>query len=187
MDIMRTSRQMHKEVTKYFYQNRTLFIVVARDKDSQMLSREYASRYYETLATMSPDTRRLFTELQVDIAHFSDQTFAARRFHHVPSVTDPMQHFFDLLPHLKTIVIVLGATPARPAKALERIITQRNETLRWLLEYVPPNVEILWERTTLPKVDTGAAELQSMIEARGSFIDSESITVQLAAQRRKAI
>ncbi|KAH5106884.1 hypothetical protein HBH72_048670 [Parastagonospora nodorum] len=187
MDIMRTSRQMHKEVTKYFYENRTLFMIVARDKHSQMLSREYASRYYETLAAMSPETRALFTRLEVDIAHFSEQTFASRRFHHIPSVTDPMQHIFDLLPHLKTIVIVLGVTPARPAKAVERVITQRNETLRWLLEYVPPNVDILWERASLPKIDTGAAELQSMIEARGSFIDSESITMQLAAQRRKVI
>jgi hypothetical protein len=187
MDIMRTSRQMHKEVTKYFYENRSLFMIVARDKHSQMLSREYASRYYETLATMSPETRALFTQLEVDIAHFSEQTFASRRSHHVPSVTDPMQHIFDLLPHLKTIVVVLGVAPARPTKAVERVIAQRNETLRWLLEYVPPNVDILWERASLPKFDTGAAELQSMIEARGSFIDGESITMQLAAQRRKVI
>jgi hypothetical protein len=184
---MRINRQIHKEATKFFYENRTLFMVVARDKDSQMLSNEYASRYYETLATMNPETRGLFTELEVDIAHFSEQTFTPRRYQQVPSVTDPMRHIIALLPNLKTVVIVLGVIPARPVKAIARVSTQRNDTLHWLLDYIPKDVQVLWEKASVPRTETGAEALRTIIETRGSFIHQDSVTMQLAAQRRKVI
>jgi hypothetical protein len=146
---MRTNKQIHREVTKYFYENRVLFMLAARDKSSQMLSNEYMSRYYETLAVMSPQTRRLFTKVEVMVAHFSEQTFTPRRYQHVPSVADPMQHALALLPNLATVVISLGPTPLRPLKALMRVALQRNQTLEWLLAYIPGHVEILWDQSTV--------------------------------------
>lgn len=186
---MRTNRQIYKEVTKYFYENRTLFMIVARDKDSQMLSNEYASRYYETLAVMNAETRRLFTRLEVYIAHFSEQTFMPRRYQMVPSVADPMRHIISLLPNLETVVIALGRTPSRPLKALVRVAIQRNETLDWLLAYLPPEVEIIWDEKTMPALegDWNEFHLWNMVKNRGSLVHEKSITAQLCAKRLKAM
>jgi hypothetical protein len=186
---MRTNRQIYKEVTKYFYENRTLFMIVAREKDSQMLSNEYASRYYETLAIMNPETRRFFTKLEVCIAHFSEQTFASRRYLEVPSVSDPMRHIISFLPNLETVVIVLGTTPVRPLKAVVRIAMQRNDTLDWLLEYISPEVEVIWEQKRIPELEGQWNEfhLWNLIKSRGSLVYGTSITCQLYAKRLKAM
>jgi hypothetical protein len=185
---MRTNRQIYKEVTKYFYENRVLFMLAARDKNSQMLSNEYLSRYYETLAVMSPQTRRLFTRLEVMVAHFSEQTFTPRRYQHVPSVADPMQHALALLPNLATVVISLGPTPLRPLKALVRVAMQRNHTLEWLLAYIPGHVEILWDQNTVPAPGDQWSEsmLLQMMSERGSPLPGDSVTVQVAAKGRHA-
>jgi hypothetical protein len=185
---MRTNKQIYKEVTKYFYENRTLFMLAARDKNSQMLSNEYLSRYYETLAVMSPQTRCLFTRLEVMIAHFSEQTFTPRRYQHVPSVVDPMQHTLALLPSLATVVISLGPTPIRPLKARVRVAMQRNHTLQWLLAYIPEHIEILWDQHTVPApVDHWSeAMLWQMMSERGSPLLGDSVTVEVTAKRRQA-
>jgi hypothetical protein len=185
---MRTNRQIYKEVTKYFYENRVLFMLAARDKNSPMLSNEYLSRYYETLAVMSPQTRRLFTKLEVMVAHFSEQTFTPRRYQHVPSVADPMQHALALLPNLATVVISLGPTPLRPLKALVRVAMQRNHTLEWLLAYIPEHIEILWDQNTVPAPGDQWSEsmLLQMMSDRGSPLPGDSVTVQVAAKGRQA-
>jgi hypothetical protein len=185
---MRTNKQIHREVTKYFYENRVLFMLAARDKSSQMLSNEYMSRYYETLAVMSPQTRRLFTKVEVMVAHFSEQTFTPRRYQHVPSVADPMQHALALLPNLATVVISLGPTPLRPLKALMRVALQRNQTLEWLLAYIPGHVEILWDQSTVPAPGNNWSEstLLQMMSERGSPLLGDSIAVQVAAKGREA-
>jgi hypothetical protein len=185
---MRTNRQIYKEVTKYFYENRVLFMLAARDKNSPMLSNEYLSRYYETLAVMSPQTRRLFTKLEVMVAHFSEQTFTPRRYQHVPSVADPMQHALALLSNLATVVISLGPTPLRPLKALVRVAMQRNHTLEWLLAYIPEHIEILWDQNTVPAPGDQWSEsmLLQMMSDRGSPLPGDSVTVQVAAKGRQA-
>jgi hypothetical protein len=185
---MRTNKQIHREVTKYFYENRVLFMLAARDKSSQMLSNEYMSRYYETLAVMSPQTRRLFTRVEVMVAHFSEQTFIPRRYQHVPSVADPMQHALTLLPNLATVVISLGPTPLRPLKALMRVALQRNQTLEWLLAYIPGHVEILWDQSTVPAPGNNWSEstLLQMMSERGSPLLGDSIAVQVAAKGRES-
>jgi hypothetical protein len=186
---MRTNKQLHKEVTKYFYENRVLFLLVARDsKGSQLLSDEYLSRYYETLAVMNPQTRCLFTKLEVMVAHFSEQTFAPRQYQHVPSVADPMQQVIALLPNLATVVLSLGPTPLRPLRAQVRVAMQRNETLEWLLAYIPAHVEILWDKKTVPVSEDKWPEskLWDIISDRGSPMHGVSISVQIAAKRGEA-
>lgn len=186
LDIMSTNKQLHGEVSKYFYEKRTLFMLLARDKNSQMLSNEYMSRYYETLAVMNFETRSLFTRLEVMVAHFSEQTFRPRQYQLVKSVVDPMQQIVELLPNLATVVIALGPTPVRPIQALVRVVQQRNETLEWFLKYVPPHIEILWEQDTIPELGIkGSPELMDMIGDRGSLMKGESVTARLAATRPK--
>jgi hypothetical protein len=189
LDIMRTNRQIYKEVTKYFYENRTLFMTVSREKSSQMPSDQYVSRYYETLAVMNAETRRLFTKLEMCIAQSSEQIFAPRRYQKVPDVTDVMQHIFSLLPNLKFVTIVLGATPVFPLKAVVRIAMQRNDTLDWLLQYIPPEVEIIWEQKRIPALEGPWSEfhLWNLIKSRGSLVYGKSITCQLAAKRLKTM
>lgn len=185
---MSTNKQLHNEVTKYFYENRTLFMLLARDKNSQMLSNEYVSRYYETLAVMNSETRSLFTKLEVTVAHFSEQTFKPRQYQLVKSVADPMQHIIALLPNLATIIITLGPTPARPIKALVRVAQQRNETLEWLLRYIPPHVEIMWEQDTIPEREIwGSPQLMDIIGDRGSIMQGASVTARQEPKRRKIV
>jgi hypothetical protein len=184
---MRTNKQIHKEVTKYFYENRVLFMLVARDKDSKTLSDEYMSRYGETLAVMNPQTRRLFTKLEIMVAFFSEQTFMPRQYQQVPSGTDPMQYVLALLPSLATLVISLGPTPLRPLPAQVRVAMQRNQTLAWLLAYIPGHVEILWDHGTVPTSgDTWKeSKLLQMMSERGSPMLGDSIAVKVAAKRRE--
>lgn len=177
---MSANKQLHAEVSKYFYEKRTLFMLLARDKNSQMLSNEYILRYYETLAVMNTETRALFTKLEVMVAHFSEQTFKPRQYQLVKSVTDPMQQIIQLLPNLTSVVIALGPTPARPMQALLRVAQQRNETLEWFLERVPLHIEVLWERDTIPPSELfGSSQLKDMTDKRGSLIEGESTTARL--------
>jgi hypothetical protein len=186
LDIMSTNKQLHSEVTKYFYENRTLFMLLARDENSQMLSDEYISRYYETLAVMNSGTRSLFTKLEVMVAHFSEQTFKPRQYQLVKSVADPMKQIFALLPNLASVVITLGHTPARPMQALLHVAQQRNETLQWFLKYIPPHIEILWEQDTIPEPEVwGSPQLMDIVDDRGSIMRGESVTARLEARRRK--
>jgi hypothetical protein len=194
LDIMRTSQQMHREVAKYFYENRTLFMATGRLKNSPMLSNEYLSRYYETLAIMNPQTRRFFTRFDIKVVHQTEQTLPPRRYQLVPSVADPMQHVFDLLPNLSTVVLSLGPTPFRPLVWL-RVATQRDDTLESLLDHIPQHVEILWDKSTAPALEgklgrsgkSDESRLWRMMNDRGSFIHGESMTARLEAANRKML
>lgn len=186
LDIMRTNRQIHDEVRKYFYGNRTLFMLAARDKGSLMLSNEYISRYYETLAVMNPQTRMLFNRLEVMVGNLANQRFQPRQYQFVPPVPDPMGHVIQLLPKLTTVTFVIGPTPLRPIKAVVINSMQRNDTLEWLLGHIPQHMEILWEQTTVPEPNDKWDEsvLWNMMLERGSLIQGTSVTAQLEARRR---
>ena len=188
LDIMRTNRQIHDEVRKYFYENRTLFMLVARDKDSLMLSNEYISRYYETLAVMNPETRMLFNRLEVVAGHLASQKFQPRQYKLVPSVADPMSHVIQLLPKLTTVVIAFGPMPRRSLKTTVSVAMQRNDTLEWLLDHIPQYMEILWEQTTAPTSSDRWDEsiLWNMMLERGSFIQGTSATARLEARQRES-
>jgi len=147
---MRTNRQLHGEVVKYFYEKRTLFMLLAHDTGSQMLSNEYVSRYYETLAIMNPETRQLFSKMEISLGLFSEQIFTARRYQDVSSVADPMRHVLALLPNLATLVISFAREPPRPVSAREQFTQRMTETLQWLRRYIPPDVSISWDLSTNP-------------------------------------
>jgi hypothetical protein len=188
LDIMRANRQMHDEVRKYFYENRTLFMLAARDKDSLMLSNEYISRYYETLTVMNPQTRMLFNRLEVKVGYLAHQKFQPRQYRLVPSVADPMVHIIQLLPKLTTVIIAFGSMPGLPTKAVMSVAIQRNDTLEWLLDHIPQYMEILWEQTTAPMSNDKWDEsvLWNMMLERGSFIHGTSTTARLEARQRES-
>ncbi|KAF2821718.1 hypothetical protein CC86DRAFT_99780 [Ophiobolus disseminans] len=186
--IMRANHQLHNEITKYFYEKRTLFIVLARDKQSRMLSDEYVSRYYETLAAMSPYTRQLFTKVEFQVGLFAEQTFEARRHVHVPSVTDPMHHVIALLPNLTTVVLTFPTTAAQ--RGMVRIRTkyaaQISDTLDWLLSYLPNEMQLLWDLKSFPMTAdpriTDEVRLRGIIESRGPVKHEDSVTRHLSAK-----
>jgi hypothetical protein len=149
---MRTNRQLHAEVKKYFYQNRTLCILAAHDGGREILSKLYMSKYYETLAVMDPQTRLFFTKLDIQIKPLFPDTIdvTARRHSHVPVVTDPMRQILTLLPNLATIVLSLGQVSFLPRATRTYVSGQRIDTLKWLLECIPCKVQVLWTPPTSP-------------------------------------
>ncbi|KAH7075181.1 hypothetical protein FB567DRAFT_185212 [Paraphoma chrysanthemicola] len=189
LDLLRVNRQLHDEATKYFYENRTLFMVAARDKGSELLSNEFVSRYYETVAVMSASTRLLFTKLELQIGYFSNQIFTPRRYQNVPSATSPMQQMLTLLPSLTSVVISFGLAPAQLMGSNDRIIAQRNDTLKWLLENIPQTIEVSWDETiTLPlpgRVED--PELSAIMRSRGPLKQGESVATRLEVKKREKI
>lgn len=184
LDIMRVNHQLQSEVSKYMYENRTLFMIIARDKASQTLSNEYISRFYETIATMNPYTRQLFRKLEIQIGYLSGQAFIAKRYTKVPAVLEPMREIFALLPSLQTLVVSFGPLPFIPSDTY-RIVRERLETVHWLIDCVPDAIDIQWDLTRAFTVRFKADEqpLRRIIAKRGTVQMGESIVTRLACQR----
>jgi hypothetical protein len=156
LDIMRTNRQLHAEVTKHFYENRTLRFQVGRDDDDALLSHALVLEHYETLAVMRPQTRALFTRLDISIQPLSPGPAAqvpVRRYPRIVPVADPMRCSLALLPNLATVVISLANLNSRPWRRRGVVAEQRIRTLKWLLECIPSNVQVVWTPSTAPSDD----------------------------------
>jgi hypothetical protein len=153
---MRTNHQLHAEVTKYFYQNRTLRLQVGRDEGDALMSHALMLEHYETLAVMRPQTRALFTSLDISIQPLSlgPATQAPiQRYPRVVPVADPMCCSLALLPNLATVVLSLANLNSRPWRRRGVVAEQRIRTLQWLLECIPSNVQVLWTPSTSPSDD----------------------------------
>lgn len=179
--VMRTNQQLHDEIAKYFYGQRTLFMQLARDKNGQLLSDEFISRYYETLAVMNPSTRGFFTKIELQIGLLPDQHFEARRYQHVKSVSDPMRHMLALLPNLSTFVVTFARRVSRPLSSRIRYAEHMRDTLQWLLTYIPDDAEILWDFRSNPHWFSDESvkeemEVQKVIESRGPMKHTTSVT-----------
>jgi hypothetical protein len=174
---MRTNRQLHAEVTKYYYENRILHILATHDKDRELLSNSHMFTYYEELAVMNPQTRALFTKLDIMIIplYLDVQDVRKQRHPHVTSVADPMRHTFALLPNLTTIVISLGPYPLRIRRSIDYYKRQRIMTLEWLLQRAPRGVQVAWTPTTPPSDDAAMDEKTCwrIMKDRG-FLSSET-------------
>jgi hypothetical protein len=153
---MRTNRQLHAEVTKHFYENRTLRLQVGRDEDDALLSHALMLEHYETLAVMRPQTRALFTSLDICIQPLSPRAATqvpVRRYPRIVPVVDPMRSSLALLPNLATVVLSLANLNSRPWRQRGVIAEQRIRTLKWLLECIPSNVQVVWTPLTAPSDD----------------------------------
>ncbi|KAH7356285.1 hypothetical protein BKA66DRAFT_248456 [Pyrenochaeta sp. MPI-SDFR-AT-0127] len=180
LDIMRVNTKLHGEVHKYLYQNRTLFMILARDGSSKTLSDEYIARNYETLARMSMRTRQLFQKLEIQIGYLANQTFTAKRYADVSSVSDPMRHIFTMLPNLQTLVISF-ASSSYAIRSMQRIFRELNETVVWLISYIPLSVNLVWDLSRACPLQ-GKIEEQPMwstIQERGTIIMGASVVTQL--------
>jgi hypothetical protein len=162
-------------------------MIAARDKESKMLSDEFVSRYYETVAVMSAPTRLLFTKLELQVGYFSNQIFTPRRYQNVPSTAAPLQQILTLLPSLKSLVISFGVAPAQMMRSNTRITEQRNDTLLWLLEHIPQGVDILWDTSAASPAQSRIDEstLSEIMHNRGPPKQSESVAAQLEVKRRE--
>lgn len=185
LDMMRANHQLHHEIAKHMYENRTLFLIIARDKASQTLSNEYISRFYEIIATMHPPTRHLFTTLEIQIGYLSGQAATAKRHANVPAVLDPMHHIFALLPRLHTLVVSFGPLPFIPSDTY-RIVRERLETVDWLIDCVPEAIDVRWDLTRAFTARFKADEqpLRKLIAKRGTVQMGGSVVAWSGCQRR---
>lgn len=184
---MRLNKQVLDEVVKYFYEKRTLFLVAARDKASQTLSSEYLSRFYQLLATMNPHTRQSFTKLEIQIGYLSGQSFTPKRYLNVSPIPDAMQEIFALLPGLQTLVISFGPLPFIAGDTY-RIVRERLDTVYWLIDCVPAQIDVRWDLTRAFTVRFKADEqpLRRIVAKRGAVCMGESIVAQLETLRKQS-
>jgi hypothetical protein len=177
LDLMCVSHQLHSEVAKYFYDNRTLFMIIARDKDSLTLSDEYISRYYETLAVIAPAMRQMFTKVELKIAQFPQADFSARRYQLAPLNTDHMREIVAFLPNLSTLVLTLPHLMTTRPKAYTMQVC---DTIEWVLNHVPSHVEILWDMHLVQWYPTPRTEWEvrmlTIIESRGQVKVGSSVS-----------
>ncbi|OAL43854.1 hypothetical protein IQ07DRAFT_592659 [Pyrenochaeta sp. DS3sAY3a] len=188
LQIMRVNTQLHDEVQKFLYSNRTLFIVVARDRESLTLSNEFAARSYETLARMAPKTRELFTGLEIQIGYLAHQTFTSKHYVDIDAVPDPFPHMFSLLPNIKSLLFSFCSSPYAKIRP-PRIFREYYQTLEWLFPYIPPSIEIRWD---FKHASPGWHVLRHSpiwiaANQQGAVIEDESIVRQLEENRNTTL
>ena len=151
---MRVNRQLHAEVAKYFYENRTLSMFLAHDRENLITSKRFVQNYHEVLSDMNPTTRQLFTKLQVQLSYpppDSRLPLTTRRYQHVPCVGDPMHRVLALLPNLTTITISTARDPPMRETLCEFYTQQMNDVLAFLLSYIPREMDISWDLSANPR------------------------------------
>lgn len=161
---------MHDEVSKYFYERRTLFMAIARNKDNKPLSDKYISRYQSIMATMNPQTLLLFTSLELQIGYLPDQLDIPRQWGEVYHITEPMKHVLALLPNLTTVVISFARhRPVYFASYARGLSRQTHDTVEWLIDNLPLEMNVLWDwgDALMPTDESGESKLARMIRDRG--------------------
>lgn len=181
LDILRANRQLHNEVTKYLFENRTLFMNIARDKASLNLSHAYISKCVVNLERMNPCTRQLFRRCEFQIDYLSSHTLSAGRTIGETPAINPIQQIFKLLPSLQTLILSFGNPPfASNGVATHRIVRERLETVDWLIGCIPENIDVKWNLTGAftTRFKTDEQPLRQLIEKRGSILMSAPPEVQ---------
>jgi hypothetical protein len=206
LSVMRTNRRLHDEVAKYFYERRTLFMIVVRDQDSPTLSDECLSHYYQTVAMMRPQTRHLFVAMEIQLGGdvrsggLREQISSMPRCWGTkgPGARPMMRNIFDLLPNLTAVIFSF----LQPARVFTRSYGKRAQALEWVLHHVPFKAEVRWgawsddvtavsahplqrdvSNMTRHFADREARDLRSILECRGFLTSCPSVAAQLEANR----
>ncbi|KAF1840245.1 uncharacterized protein K460DRAFT_371451 [Cucurbitaria berberidis CBS 394.84] len=170
LDIMRASNQLHNEVAKYWYEKRTLFMVVARDVP------KYMSQYDKTLARMPPQTRQLFNKIEIQVGYDATHSFAPSRYTEIRSFSDCMRHILALIPNLDVAVISFQDTGYTLAPTFH-ITKGTTEIAQWLVKIIPRSVQIHWD--VIPSIPSShRVEDQPMwqaVQSRGLIKTGESV------------
>jgi hypothetical protein len=170
LSIMRTNRQIHDEVAKYFYERRALFMRLVRNKDNKVLSDKYISCYHRVMATMNPQTLLLFTDLEIQIGYLADQRDTPRQWGEVYQITEPLRQMLTLLPNLTTVIVSFARyRPVYYAGYSRGLSRQTRETVEWLLDNIPRDMNVLWDwdAAVMPIGKSGESSLVRMIRERG--------------------
>lgn len=188
MDIMHVNHQLHDEVVKYFYENRTLWMIAARDRGRPILSDEFVGRFYETVAAMNPQTRLLFKKLEIDVGILSAQTFLPRRYYGILPVTDHMRQIFALLPNLETVLFTFKRIHhSVSGRGMPRFYWEREKTLQWIIDSLPqPAPRIQWDFSQSSPFwdDAHEQELRPKLEKQVGMEMGESVLSQLGCLRQ---
>jgi hypothetical protein len=168
---MRVNHQLHGEVFKYFYEKRTLFMLVERHRYSSKVSDRFIMRYHEALERLSPEARSLFVKMELQVGLPGLERYLEGRNY---GTVDPMRDIFTLLPALKIVVITFAGDPPRTLPGRLDYAEQMKDTLEWLLSYMPPDLEVQWKLRPDPiwlrqRIDEEEA-LQAVIDSRGTKV-----------------
>ncbi|KAF2878007.1 hypothetical protein BDV95DRAFT_8308 [Massariosphaeria phaeospora] len=144
LTILRTCHQLHDEVTKYLYRDRTLFVkAVTGGKD--MVSSAHITQNYESVAAMAPTTRLYFKTLEIQVDYQASRDVCGPRFPHALPSYDPFADTFKLLPALETVVV--SFPPHGPNPSTKYRYAKRKEPVAWLIEHIPDSLQLRWDFT----------------------------------------
>jgi hypothetical protein len=149
LDIMRVNKQLHDEVGKYFYDNRTLFMAVTRHAGNKGLGDEYVAHVYQAITAMNPDTLQQFRQLEIQISGSEDIHAIRKRYN--PCVTNPMSHLFNKLASLEKLKISFDPK-SRPIGGSFGLVLNfigekwETETREWLVDHIPPSLKVSWDQ-----------------------------------------
>ncbi|KAF2134870.1 hypothetical protein P153DRAFT_362593 [Dothidotthia symphoricarpi CBS 119687] len=185
LDILRVSHQLYDECVKYFYENRTLWMMAGRDQTGT-LTDEYVGRAYETLAVMNTQTRLLFKRLEIMVQVWllpPANIPASRRHYGIPPVSEPMRQIFALLPNLETVLFSFN--PVKNSmfeRGMPRVYRMREDILLWVLDSMPePAPRIQWDisRSSPFWNDEHERVLRPKLEERTGMEMGESVLSRL--------
>lgn len=171
--ILRTSRQLHNEASKYFYENRKLFIGLTKGHGFEAMDYNGIARVYEITASIPHRTRTLFRHLDIMVGYVGLRA-DVRRYPEIKPVDDPFRETLALLPNLGTVLISFrpGATTTVAP------ITDRKAAVLWLIDAIPESITLLWDYTDW-RDKAGEDFVSRGMEKRGGVKLGESVARQM--------
>jgi hypothetical protein len=143
---------------------------LARNNDNKALSDKDISRYHRVMALMNPQTLLLFTDLEIQIGYLADQQDTPRQWGEVYQTTEPMRQMLTLLPNLNTVIVSFARyRPVYHAGYSPGLSRQTRETVEWLLDNIPREMNVVWDwdAAVMPTGKSKESRLVRMIRERG--------------------
>jgi hypothetical protein len=123
-------------------------MAVARHPANKALGDEYVARIYETIASMNPNTRQLFQQLEIQISHCEDRKAIEKRY--IPLISDPICHIFRKLTGLERLIVSFDpkSAPPRTVQGLVLDFYQEkyeSDIMEWLIDHIPESMNVSWD------------------------------------------
>lgn len=139
--ILRTCRQLHDEVSKYFYDKQVLFQKLVCPFPTSIRHAIHLALDYETVAGMGARTRLYFKRLEVQVDCVPNRSVNIPPYSAVPRVEDSWGEMLKLLPSLETVVVSFPPHSRETARMLHK----RRAPVNWLIDQIPDRMQLLWD------------------------------------------
>ncbi|KAF2676354.1 hypothetical protein K458DRAFT_183571 [Lentithecium fluviatile CBS 122367] len=172
VDILRTSHQLHGEVTEYFYNNQTLLMKVVCPGPKRTCE-DYWQRSHDTLAGMNPRTRQLFKQLEIQMdlllaAHPAYPGLPESTFYRGVIESPIFAAMLKMLPNLEAVIISFSSNVRMGAARRDRADLWVRDALHWLIGQIPESLQLRWDFYCWSKADLGP-ELKEKLAPRGEI------------------